>query len=144
MQKLPESMIQRIFSFCPSKVIMLSEVCRTYGDFVVPAVNECMCDANQSRRADDEIDDLFQLITSLVCIERYKKQTYQPNIIQAACDLWVRLGFRLGRRTWISATSICCLAMGNTSNVEQIFKLIGKENVLSIGTFYFKLALTIW
>ena len=130
MHRLPESVTQRIFSYCPSKSLLLSQVSKSCGPLIVPAVNECLHDAKQfSQRTDDNIDDAFQLITSLATMQKYKEKVAQSNILRVACELWECLRLRLGRRIWISAIAICCLS----SITQQIFDFMDKEKILTIG-----------
>ena len=134
LSKLPDFLVQRIFSFCPSKSLQLSVACKSYKMFIVPAVHECLSDACQCpcSRSDNEIDDAFQTISILANIKSYIYQLHSLKLVHTACTLWIRLQARLGRRTWIAGLTLCCLAFRDSKNGDAIREAIGAD-VLIVG-----------
>jgi hypothetical protein len=132
--RLPDFLVQRIFSFCPSKAYHLSVACKDYKLVIVPAMHECLNDACRGScpRSDDEIDDAFQSISKLANIKSYMIQLQNLQLVLTACNLWSRLRARLGRRTWIAGITICCLAFKDSRNGNVIRETIGSD-VFIIG-----------
>ena len=126
---LPDFLVQRIFSFCPSKAHHLSAACKDYKLLIVPAMHECLSDACRGScpRSDDDIDDAFQIISKLASTESYSNQLNNLQLAQTACNLWSRLQARLGRRTWIAGITICCLAFKDSRNGNAIREAIGTD-----------------
>jgi hypothetical protein len=132
--RLPDFLVQRIFSFCPSNALQLSVACKSYKELIVPAMHECLSDACEGScpRSDVDIDDALQTISRLANLTSYINQLHSPQLVQTACNLWSRLQARLGRRTWIAGITICCLSFKNSKNGNAIREAIGSD-VLIIG-----------
>ncbi len=142
LKRLPDFLVQRIFSFCPSKAHQLSVACKDYKILIIPAMHECLSDACRGLcpRSDVDIDDAFQTISKLANIKSYEKQLHSPQLVHTACELWNRLQARLGRRTWIAGIAICCIAFKDSRNGNAIRDVIGSD-VFIIGKDILAIAL---
>ena len=135
---LPDSLAQRIFSFCPIKIPQLSQVCRSYVHFAVPALCECMWDTLSNSRTDDNIDEAFDLISRFSAQERYIPSLQRKIVIRTVCDLWIHLQVRFGRRTWTCAIAICSLSsLKYNKSCFDVFSALSNSDIISIGTLAF-------
>ena len=132
---MPECLVQRIFSFCPSKLLMISGVCRTFVQLIAPALNECLSDTSRNAIDVARMDDAFQLISQLACRERYTPLLKNSAILRTLCESWIRQRAIFGRRTWMCGVAACIFSsFKHSENAEDILNTLGKDDVISIGT----------